>query len=182
MQYANSLVKNSATLARRPVPVLEEERRLMGVAEENRWPFRVLGIAPVPTEPIFANDWWLVPATQDKSAIPAHALERIHAIYIAGIRPKAFVIAHEAPKQLAAPAGAPQVSRFEFYAGQLAEHSATVARAAGRVLVTVAPIILAGVGMTLMAMVGLAGAVLTDPCLIAIMEDDVWVEIDSWMS
>lgn len=182
METQMTPVWQKASLSVQTRPIGKPELKLMEVGQVHHWPFRVVGMAPVPTEPVFVNGWWLVPVTQDECHIPARALGRVRAIYEAGIRPKAFVIAHEAPKLLNAPVGAPEVSRFEFYAGQLAQHSAAAARVAGKVLITLVPIVMAGVGLTVMMAVGLAGAVLTDPCLLAVTEDDVWVQIDYWVS
>ena len=174
------------TQAPRPVsaamPVLEQERAIMTVAETHDWPFRVLGIAPVPARAVYYNQWWLVPVTQDRSQMPTRTLERVQAIFAAGIRPKAFVIAHEAPAQIAPPPDAPQVSRLEFWASQVAAHSVTALKVTGKVVAVALPIIGTILGVSALAVLGLTSVILTDPCLIVVTEDDVWIQIDYWMS
>jgi hypothetical protein len=166
----------------RSMPVVSQERDLLAVAKRHNWQFRVMGTAPAPTKPVFYKDWWLIPVTDDNSHIPARALERVQAIYEAGIRPKAFVIAHEARPLLVAPAGAPQMSRLEFWSKQMVDHSAAAAKVAGQVLVVVTPVLLAILGIGFMAALGLAAAILTDPCLIAVTDNDVWIQVDAWMA
>lgn len=168
---------------RQPIPAFLQERQILRVGVEQNWGFRVLGVAPVPPVPIFHNQWWLVPIEQDHSPIPERALERVHALYASGIRPRAFVIAHEVPLQLRPPANAPQISPLEFWAGRLTEHSVTVLKITGKVLTTVVlPLAVTVLGVTLSAMVGLASVALADPCLIAVTEDNVWIQIDFWMT
>lgn len=176
-------------LTRRPnvavsygMPVLPQERQIMQVAAARKFPFRVLGVAPAPVQPVFTHNWWLVPATDDHSQIPARAMERVQAIYAAGIHPKAFVIAHEAPAQIAAPRGTPVISPFEFWARKMGEHSQSALQIVSKAVTIATPVLMAALGVGLLVSIGLAGAILTDPCLIAVTEDDVWIEIDSWMS
>lgn len=180
MSEQTSLVRQPAKTLRTAMPILEQERHILQVGAAHHWPFRVLGVAPVPAAPVYHQDWWLVPAKEDRSLIPAWALERVQAIYAAGIRPQTFMIAHETPRQLDVPAGIPKVSRIEYWGHQMANHSVTALKVAGQALVIVTPILLTGIGLTLLAAVGLAGAILTDPCLIAVTEDDVWIQIAYW--
>jgi hypothetical protein len=163
------------------LPVVSQEQALLRLARENQWPFRVVGVAPVPETPVFHNRWWLVPVSLETNPIPARALERVQAIYEAGIRPKAWVIAHEAPAQLPAPKNVPQMSSLDFWTKTMVQHSASVVKVAGTILVAVTPVLLSILGAGLLLSVGLLGALVTDPCLIAITEDDVWVQVDFWM-
>jgi hypothetical protein len=165
------------------MPICRQERELLTVAATNHWPFRVLGVAPVPAEPVFHNNWWIVPLTADTGQVPAHALERVQAIYEAGVRPKAWVILHEARPQLPLPADAPKVSPLQFWAGKMAQHSLMAISITGKVLVAVAvPLLKAVLGASMLATLGLISILLVDPCLIAVTEDDVWVMVDSWMA
>jgi hypothetical protein len=171
---------NLAKLFARPVPVAvpkhRQERELMALAREHRWNFGVLGAAPIPIQPVFYKDWWIVPIVEDRSQIPARTLERVQTIYQAGIRPKAFVILHEAPKQLLPPKDAPRISPIEFWAKEAARHSLTVLKVTGTVLTRVVlPVFVTVLG-------GLSSAILTDPVLIAVTEDNVWIAIDAWMA
>ena len=177
------LARRTSRAARLSAPVMQQERELASLGANRNWPFRVLGIAPVPTTAVYHNNWWLVPVAEDHSQIPARALERVRAIYEAGIRPKAFVIVHEAPAQLPAPANLPKVSRLDVWSRQMTQHTITAIKVVGTVIATVVvPLMLATLGAGLLLSLGLVGAVLTDPCLIVVTEDDVWIQIDYWMA
>ena len=154
----------------------EQEQQIMAVGSARRWPFRALGVAPAISQPVFYKNWWFVPIEQDRSLIPTRTLERVQAIYAAGIRPKAFIIAHEAPPQLAAPANRSRAPQWQTWAKQAARHSISGIRFVGNVVSTVAPMAL----MVLLAL-GLLLPLLIDPCLIVVTEDDVWIQIDAWM-
>src|SRR3990172_5447036 len=67
------------------------------------WALAILGQAPMLEEPVRLKEWLLVPAHKDTGQIPPRALNRVQALFAAGIRPQAFVIVHEAPRAL--PAG-----------------------------------------------------------------------------
>lgn len=168
-------IRQAATM-----PVLPQEREIMAVGQSHRWDFRVLGVAPVPQQPLYFNNWWLVPANQDSSVVPARALERIRAIYEAGIQPKAFVIAHEAPKEIAAPAGTPKTTPFEFWSRKVGEHSLTALKIIGATAAVLVPIAGVVLGAGFLITLGVLSA-MVDPCLIVVTEDDVWIQIDYWM-
>ncbi len=176
-----TLVKRTEHRPKTLMPVQEREREIMAVGAAHNWPFRVLGVAPVPSAPVFHKNWWLVPIAQDHSQIPARTLERVQALYEAGIRPKAFLILHEAPPLLAAPDGAPEFSRAQYWARQAAKYSVTALGVTAKILLVAVPLALAVVGVGALATIGLASAVLVDPCLIAVTDNDVWVQIDYWM-
>lgn len=182
--FETSLAKKTATgTTLWQQPILRQERELMTMAAERHWPFRVLGVAPVPKTALYHNNWWLVPISEDHSQIPARALERVQAIYEAGIRPKAFVIAHEAPSQLEAPTPGPQISKLEMWLRQGATYSGPIIKGVATVVTTVVlPLAVATVGAGLLLSLGLVAAVLSDPCLIAVTEDNVWIQIDYWMA
>lgn len=183
MNHQSSLVRTKArALQPRSVPVLAQEKQILTLGRMQHWDFRVLGVAPVPTTAIYHNDWWLVPLHEDTSVIPARALERVQALYAAGIRPKAFVIAHEAPKQIAPPRETLIVSPFAYWSKRVGEGIIQTAKVAGTVVSVVAPVVLAVLGAGLFASFALAGALVADPCLIAITDDDVWIQIDYWMA
>jgi hypothetical protein len=165
------------------MPVLQQEREILAIGEEHGWPFQALGIAPVPEKPVYHNNWWLVPVAEDHSQIPARALNRVQAIYAAGIRPKAFVIAHEALPQLMPPPDAPRVSRLEAWASRLSRNSTTILNITGKIAVAmIVPLAVAAVAATALAFVGLGYAIIADPCLIAITDENVWIQIDYWMA
>lgn len=181
MTQSKKLVRAQMKVLDARMPVRMQEREIMKMGTDRRWPFLVLGAAPVPPVPIFHNGWWLVPIIEDHSPIPERSMERVHALFEAGIRPKAFVIAHEAPMQLRAPANTPRVSPLEFWVQRLTAHSIAALQITGKILTTVVlPLTVAVLGVTLSAMVGLAAVALSDPCLIAVTDDDVWIQIDFW--
>jgi len=170
-------------------------REMVAVGRENHWRFRPMGRASVPTAPVRLRDWMLVPVEQDSSHIPARSLERVQALYEAGVRPKAYILAHETPRTLTASTVAeagPVKESFDWAkirqeaarrAGQLAEHLPdweVVGSVALKVL-TVLGVTAGALAAVPVLLVGLvATAVLVDPILIAVTEDDYWVEIDRW--
>jgi hypothetical protein len=162
------------------MPVMLQERQIMAVGAENGWPFRVLGVAPVPERPVHLNDWWLVPLNQDTSTVPARALERVRALYAAGVQPKAFIIAHEAPKQLAPPKETPVVSPVEYWVKRGETSAVSALKVLGAVAAVAVPVVVGVLGLA--AMAALSAATMVDPCLIAVTEDDVWIQIDWWMA
>ena len=83
--------------------VSQDARRLTALSQEYGWNFNVLGRGPLPTQPVRAGDWLIIPAHLDSSPIPAGAMQRLQAIFSAGIQPKGFVVVHEAPKLLPSP-------------------------------------------------------------------------------
>ena len=170
-------------------------REMVAVGRENHWRFRPMGRAAVPTAPVHLGDCMLVPVEQDSSRIPARALERVQALYEAGVRPKAYILAHETPRTLAASTAVeagPVKESFDWNkirqeaagrAGQLAEHLPdweVVGAVAVKVL-TVLGVAAGALAVIPVLLVGVvAAAVLVDPILIAVTEDDYWVEIDRW--
>ena len=164
-----------------------EARQLLDHGNQRGWEVAVLGQAPMPREHIHLGDWLIVPAEQDSSEIPARTMERIQSIFEAGIRPKGFVMVHEAPKMLAAPQDGTSTSQPISFA--LPDMTPAL-KAVGGVLGTLAVVTL-GIGGLAVAIVAgaalaipavlLAGAVAIDPILIVVTGDDIWIEIDRWM-
>jgi len=155
-----------------------ESQGLLTLGRQRNWDLNILGQAPLPRQPIHLQDWLIVPAHQDSSHIPARALERIQAIFAMGLRPKGFVIVHEAPKLLPAPevvepeiAIAPSIT-FGF--------KPLITGLLGAMAVAI-PVTAAVASMIVPATLAV-GAVLIDPILVAVTEDDTWIEIDRWWS
>ena len=155
-----------------------QTRQLLTLGQENRWPTQVLGKAPMLKEPMRIHNWLLVPSTMDSTALPDQAIQRIKALYEAGIRPQGFVMVHEAPLQLKAPAiqAKPKVDK------QLLKKIGGAALGLGIVTGSlIAAVGIAIIGGLLILPAGLlAAVVLVDPILVAVMPDDSWVEIDRW--
>lgn len=180
-QYSN----RSAT-PQRYAPV--ESRRVQEVIEVGRhelWDFTVIGQAPMPEESMRLGDWLVIPAHQDSTEIPDRALARVQALFNAGVRPKGFVLVHEAPMLLSAPQSdqgqslKPQWSLDPEITQKMLDGLGVGATVAGNIMAGALKAALA-VGAVLIPAVFLAGAVLIDPILIAVTEDDYWIEIDRW--
>jgi hypothetical protein len=167
---------NNRAIANRTIALANQDAgQLLLVGREHGWRFRLLGQAPMIHTHLHVGEWLLIPAEQDTSAVPETTLERISTIYQAGIRPKGFVVVHEAPKLLAAPKVTAFVEDLETgdtdgsskVTKMLTEMATSVAKATAAI----------GVALPL-ALV--AGLVLLDPILVAVTEDDYWIEIDRW--
>jgi hypothetical protein len=132
----------------------------------------------------------IVPAEQDTSLVPARALGRVEEIFTAGLRPKGFVVVHEAPKLLPAPADhATEPLRVSPIPAELKSRLKRVGLGlalAGVALVAVPGLlVVAGALLALAATVALpalllVGAVIVDPILVAVTDDGWWIEIDRW--
>jgi hypothetical protein len=134
----------------------------------------------------------MVPVEQDSSPVPTRALRRVEGIFEAGIRPKGFVLVHEAPKLLAGPAGKEAESlRMRALPDGVRSKLKMVGTGLGAVglaLVVIPGLVaLAVAAFALAAMVAapaalVVGAVVVDPILIAVTEDGYWIEVDRWAS
>lgn len=148
---------------------------LFELARNEFWNFSVLGQAPFPTQSIRLKDWLIIPTEQDTSQIPPRAMARVHAIFDAGIRPKGFVIVHEAPMLLPAP----KEDEHNFLE-TIDWEKIRVASSHGLLAVAkVVGAIATGIIWTVSAMLSV-GLGAMDPILIAVTEDDYWIEIDRW--
>lgn len=177
-------LKATKTLAAWASP---EACRFLSVGDEYGWAPAVLGRAPLPAAPVRLKDWLLVPVEQDTSPIPTRALKRVQTLYEAGLRPKGFVMVHEAPALLAAPARTLEQSTRHFDVTDSERKSAllaagggaaaAVATAGALALVVASVVAVAAFALPLFAV---AGAVAVDPILVAVTDDDYWIEIDRW--
>ena len=170
--------------------VSPEVRQMVTLGRQRGWRCAVLGQAPLPSEPVRLGDWYIVPVHQDSSPVPARALERVQSVFAAGLRPKGFVMVHEAPKLLAAPRqDRPDTVRMSALPAQL-KSGLKVASIALGALATLL-VVTTGLAILALAAISLAailivpvvlavGAVVVDPILVAVTEDGYWVEIDRW--
>jgi hypothetical protein len=136
------------------------------------------------------GDWLIVPVEQDSSPVPDRALRRVQDIFAAGIRPKGFVLVHEAPKLLSAPPAEQsqglRMSALPDWLRSGLKVTGTGLGVAGLALVAIPGlVVLAVAALSLAAMVMapallVVGAVVVDPILVAVTEDGYWVEIDRW--
>lgn len=152
-----------------------EIQEIVTLGEKRGWDFTVLGQAPLPTHPVRVGKWLIVPAEQDTSQIPARALQRVQAIYAAGLRPKGFVIVHEAPLVLASGHNEQKTALPQQFSLVLPILERILGGIVASGLVAISAAILLTVPLTLVA-----GALLLDPILIAVTEDGDWIEIDRW--
>jgi hypothetical protein len=162
-----------------------QAQQLMALGQDLGWETAVLGQAALPERPVRAGNWLIIPATQDTSVIPERAFKRVQTLYAAGIRPKGFVLVHEAPALLAAPAAAKSTAGWRAWLpGQkkAADVAATGrgARAATILVQALALLAVGAVVIVALPLVALIGVVALDPILIAVTEDDDWIEIDRW--
>jgi hypothetical protein len=152
-----------------------EASQLVTLGRRHRWPFQVLGQAPMLQETVRLGDWFLVPAQEDSSVIPVRSLERIQAIFAAGLRPQGFVLVHEAPKLLKAPVVEKEkpIAQPAVSTAALPQSTLDIATALGSGLAVLASMIFPMLFLV-------AAAALADPILVAVTEDGYWVEIDRW--
>lgn len=130
---------------------------LLDVGYRNNWDFICLGKAPVPTQPVRVGEWLIVSALTDTSPIPHQTMQRIQTIYQEGLRPRSWVLVHEAPYQLCPPKQEKPKHIWPYFA------------------------LLGSLGL-LLGCTLLAASAAVDPILIAITPEMDWVEIDRWMA
>lgn len=172
-----TLTAHSAYPQSTPVPSTESQG-LLSLGRQRNWDFTILGQSPLPRQPIHLQDWLIVPAHQDSSHIPARALVRIQAIFAMGLRPQGFVIVHEAPKLLPAPEIVePEITTVP---STTPGFKPLITGLLGAMAVAI-PLAAAVASMIVPATLAV-GAVLIDPILVAVTEDDTWIEIDRWWS
>lgn len=152
--------------------------QLLTLGQENRWSTRVLGKAPMIKLPIRIQDWLLVPSTMDSTSLPDRAIQRIKALYDAGIRPQGFVLVHEAPLQLKAPTPQEKPKVDKQLLKKIGGAAIGLAAITGSLVAAVGVAIVGG--LLILPAGLLAAAVIIDPILVAVMPDDSWVEIDRW--
>ena len=184
---------SSDTLVRRPGKATQE---LMSLGRRFGWEFVILGSALFPERPVRLDNWLVVPAQEDPTPVPVRTMERIQAIYAAGIRPKGFVVVHEAPRYLAAPPQSktttlllptpraektipqPQPEPITPEKKPQKSQATEVISALGTIVKVVGMLVGSLVFFIFPAM--LVGLAAIDPIVIAVMDDDSWVEIDRW--
>jgi hypothetical protein len=155
-----------------------QTEQLLTLGEEKHWFTQILGQAPMLEEPIRVREWVLMPASMDSTPLPEHAMDRIHAVYEADIRPQGFVLVHEAPLEI----GGPQPEMKPKVDLQLLKKIGGATLGVG--LLSGSIVALAGIailGGILLAPIGLLGAaVVLDPILVVVTTDNYWIEIDRW--
>ena len=167
-----------------------ETEQLISLGDQYGWGFQVLGQAPFPEAPVRIGDWLLSPAQSDSSLIPARTLSRIQMIYAAGIRPQGFVVVHESPMLLPAPADGKgkKLNRIPFLkpAQNIMPSTETINDVFGaitKVISEIASMLVSFLSFVVPALLSstlILGALLLDPILVAVTEDGIWIEVDRW--
>ena len=144
----------STSFVGRVAPIVSPQvQQVVTLGRQQGWNCAVLGQAPFPNEPVRLGDWLIVPAHQDSSLVPARALERVQAIFSAGLRPKGFVVVHEAPKLLSAPVQ-DQPSRLQMSA--LPDQLRSALKVVGLALGALAALLVIISGLAILAVAAIA--------------------------
>lgn len=170
--YQTSDQTSSAVVAQ------QSSAELFTFGERQGWHVRVLGKAPMIKEHIHLQDWLMVPAHQDDTTLPPRAMQRVQRLYASGIPIQGLVLVHEAPKLLADPG--PEASAKEDLKPSVPTVGSnnslfSVFASLGSIMAVFGTVFLSMLGMA-------AGALVLDPILIAVTEDNTWIEIDRWSS
>jgi hypothetical protein len=154
-----------------------ETRQILNLAEQKGWDFNLLGQAQLPKEVIQLDQWLIAPASQDSSEIPVRTYKRIQALFANGIRPKGFVIVHEAPRLLNAPKVVAQHAAPEVFPPEVEKPKTATSPTDA-----ITSLLSSALFGTFITMIGalFMGIALIDPIVVAVMEDGCWVEIDRW--
>lgn len=148
--------------------------QILDLGEKHGFDFRFIGVAPAPEEPVFVPGWWIVPAAQDQSEIPERSLQRVKLLLQAGILPQSFVIVHEVPQVVDVPQ-LPQMIPPKIKSGWITGESIT-----GHTTLPILAGVLAGISAVLVPLLFIGSLALIDPILIAITQEQEWIEIDRW--
>jgi hypothetical protein len=136
--------------------------KALAVGRQNHWRFRVIDHQDLPHKPILKSEWLYVP--EEKYNIPLDVQKCIDAIEQAGIPMQGVMIAHEAPRLLAAPI---------IYK----ESSTDTARDVSGALELITELL----GLFLTGVVYLFSlAMMLDPAAVVVLEDGTWVEVMRW--
>jgi hypothetical protein len=193
MNVSNQAKSVSTSFVERVAPIVSPQvQQVITLGRQQGWNCSVLGQAPFPSEPVRLEDWLIVPAHQDSSPVPDRALGRVQAIFAAGLRPKGFIVVHEAPMLLPAPA---QNQTDTLQMSALPDRHRSVLKVASAGLGVLGTLLVAVSGLAILAMAAISlaallvvpatlavGAAVVDPILVAVTEDEYWIEIDRWWS
>jgi len=174
----------SISLNGNPNNLYQPTQQLLGLGRRNGWDFHSLGYAEYPEKPVRLEKWMITPAHLDSSPIPKRTMVRIQTIYESGLRPRGFVVVHEAPMALSAPkkqppvfglpapnspkpAPPPPIQKIESSSPSFSDQLGEVAAIFGTLAMVVFPMLF----LSILAL---------DPIVVAVMEDGCWVEIDRW--
>jgi hypothetical protein len=156
--------------------VSSQAQQTIDIGSQRGWHFHLLGQAPLPTIPIRLENWLILPATQDQSNLPPKTFQKIQTLYANGVRPKGFVVVHEAPRSLPAPKikdnPKPVTTKLPT-TGELKTDPSS--------LVTIFTSLSSLLGPMMMIMGAVfMGLAMIDPILVVVTEAGEWIEIDRW--
>jgi hypothetical protein len=177
MNSSNTALTVSNPIERGLSDLSIETRQVVSLGRAHHWPFQVLGKAPMVEDPVRLGDWLLVPAQDDSTAIPDRAMERIQAIFAAGIRPQGFVLVHEAPRLLKAPVESKDRAQQQYAPSP---EPAASSQSGPDMLSMLGTGLSALASMVFPMLLFVVAAAMADPILVAVTEDGFWVEIDRW--
>jgi hypothetical protein len=160
-------------------------KELLEFCRSEGWDAKILGNAPLPEHPYRLGTWLIIPSHLDTNPMPERAMERIQTLFENGHRPKGFFIIHEAPKELAPTIQKPEIPKTDKISPEFKAKLRSALSVSGKALGGVA--VLAG-SLTLgliailvaLPVIVLGAAIVIDPILVAVTEDNTWVEIDRW--
>lgn len=136
-----------------------EARKAVQVGYDNHWRFRVVGQGDVPEKSYYKDEWIFDPVEA-----PVVAQDRLSALRRSGVQIKGFVIAHEAPRLLSAPA-----PKTDFKVASTPDILPDVGTAIGKI----------ATGL-LWVFLFIFQVALLDPALIVVLEDGTWLEVMTW--
>lgn len=169
-----------------PIAPTTPTEALIAFGRKKGWDCHNLGKAPLPESPIWVDKWLMIPAQLDTNPLPPRTMGRIQSLFAAGYRPKGFVLVHEAPKLL--PTSIKSVTDntpISLVSPEIKAKSQSAMKviggALGAIAVTTGTLILGllAIGLVVPALL-FAVAIVVDPILVVVMDDDSWVEIDRW--
>ena len=178
----------------RPTSAVLATARVLRDAAALEIPLRVVGQSHAPIVPQRVGNWWLEPYT-GRTPLPPRAAQRLERLLAHGVQPKAVVLFHEIPATRPTAPAAPWTrtyARLQLWQAQtlpvLVDRAVTMARAhgpmVGRLALQVGGVMIAVLGVTLTVSLQFAGAALaaaiSDPCLVIVLEDGSWLEVDRW--
>ena len=139
--------------------ISHEARKAVQVGYDNHWRFRVVGQGEVPEKAFYQDEWIFDPVQ-----VPVVAQDRISALKRSGIHIKGFVVAHEAPRLLTAPAPKP-----DFKNGLTPDILPDTNQLFSNLIQ----------GLLFFVTLILQVALL-DPAVIVVLEDGTWLEVMTW--
>ena len=149
----------------KPLTKSSDMATLSALFESRGWEMRIVRFGKMITEPKYDGDYYYLPMSMDKSIIPQEGLQRLKAVEEMGIEIQGIVIGHEVKKS-----EKKQVIDIDWLelGTRMKNSASTIAK---------------GVGSVLTFAVAIPAALLADPMLIIVLNDEAQtnVEIFWWL-